>query len=201
MSLDPGPDSINSDPVGQDRGEAQRRKEVLRELIVACCDPPKILKSAEAALDDITLLVGFLVVAYFLFAVGLARDDGLDAALLEESSDRIGVIAFVGEQFLYAGDEADAVFGHYAIRDIAGRQDESPGPAKPVNYRMDLAVAAALGNPDRLKIRPPFPPLAQRWTFTWLLSNATCSGGSQGAATDSKIFCQMPRSLQREKRL
>jgi hypothetical protein len=66
---------------------------------------------------------------------------------------------------------------------------------------VDLAVAAALRDPDRLKISPFFPPLAQRWTFTWLLSREACSGGSEGAATDSNIFCQMPRSLQREKRL
>jgi hypothetical protein len=27
---------------------------------------------------------------------------------------------------------------------------------------VDFAVLAAFGEPDRLKIRPPFPPLAQR---------------------------------------
>jgi hypothetical protein len=44
---------------------------------------------------------------------------GLDALLLEESPDRIGIIAFVGEEFFDTRDEADAFFGHHAIGDIA----------------------------------------------------------------------------------
>lgn len=63
---------------------------------------------------------------------------------------------------------------------------------QPIDDRVDLAFAATLRDLDRLKIGPPFPPLAQRWAFTWLLSREGCSGGSEGAATDSNIFCQMP---------
>ena len=70
----------------------------MRELIIARCDTPEILQPAKAALDDVAAFVGFLVVADFLFAVGFARDDGLDAALLEEGADRIGIVAFVGCQ-------------------------------------------------------------------------------------------------------
>jgi hypothetical protein len=65
----------------------------LRELVVSCCDPPEILEPAEAALDDVAVFISFLVVADFLFTVGFAGDDGLDALLLEESPDRIGIIA------------------------------------------------------------------------------------------------------------
>ena len=173
----------------------------MREFVVSCCDTPEIFEPAEAAFDDVALLVGVLVVRDFLFAVGFARDNGFDVALFEEGSDRIGIIAFVGQEFFDAGDQADAVFGHHAIGGVAGREDEGPRPAKRVDYRMDLAVATAFRKPDRLKICPPFPPLAQRWTFTWLLSKATCSGGSQGAETASNILCQTPLSLQREKRL
>jgi hypothetical protein len=127
----------------------------LRELVVSRCDPPEILEPAETALDDVAVFISLLVVADFLFAVGFAGDDGLDAALLEESPDRIGIVALVGEEFLDAGDEADAFFGHPTIGGIARREDERPGSAKPVHDRMDLAVAAAFRKPDRLKIRPP----------------------------------------------
>src|SRR5215468_12614220 len=65
----------------------------------------------------------------------------------------------------------------------------------------DLTVPAALGDADRLFRRPPFPPPAQRCAFTCVLSNATCSGGSGDPATVSKISCQIPRPLQRLKRL
>src|SRR5215467_7522611 len=62
---------------------------------------------------------------------------------------------------------------------------------------MNLAVPAALGDPDRLLRRPPFPPPAQRCALTWVLFSATCSGGSGDPATVSKICCQNP--LQRLK--
>ena len=54
---------------------------------------------------------------------------------------------------------------------------------------------------DRLFRRPPFPPPAQRCALTWVLSSATSSGGSGDPATVSKICCQIPRPLQRLKRL
>src|ERR1700722_658894 len=84
---------------------------------------------------------------------------------------------------------------------VSGREDEGPGPTEFGDDRVDFAVATAFRKTDRLKIGPPFPPWAQRWVFTWLESNAACSGGSAGAATHSNIFCQMPLSLQRANRL
>ena len=173
----------------------------MRELVVSRCDAPPILEPAEAAFDDVAVLVGLLVMADFLLAVGFARNDGLDAVFFEKGSDRIGVIGFVGEEFLDAGDKAHAFFGHHAIGGVSGREDEGPGPAEFVDDRVDFAVATAFRNADRLKIGPPFPPWAQRWAFTWLESNATCSGGSEGVATHSNIFCQTPLALQRAKRL
>lgn len=173
----------------------------MRELVVAGSDTPPILEPTETTFDDVAAFIGFFVMADFLFAIGFARDDGLDALFLEKSADRVGIVAFVGEEFFDAGQEADAFLCHHAIGGIARREDERPGPAGRVDDCVDLAVAAAFCDPDRLMISPPFPPLAQRWTLTWLESNAACSGGSVGAAADAKIFCQMPRSLQREKRL
>jgi len=66
---------------------------------------------------------------------------------------------------------------------------------------VDLAVAAAFGDAYRLGLRPPFPPLAQRWILTWLLSSAICPGASEEAATAANMLCQIPRSLHRAKRL
>jgi len=66
---------------------------------------------------------------------------------------------------------------------------------------MDLAVPATFRDADRLRFGPPFPPLAQRWIFMWLLSSATCSGVSCVPATAANSFCQMPLSLHRAKRL
>ena len=132
------------------------------KLIIACRNAPEVLQPAKAALDDIAAFVGGLVVADFLFAVGFAWDARLDAALLEEGADCIGIVAFVGEELFDARDQADAFFRYYTVGGVSWREDERLGAAKFVDYRMDLAVAAALRSPDRLKICPPFPPLAQR---------------------------------------
>ncbi len=80
----------------------------------------------------------------------------------KESPDCIRVIALVGKELFNAWDQADAFLCHHAIGGVAGRQDESPRPASRIDDRVDFAVAAAFRKPDRLKIRPPFPPLAQR---------------------------------------
>ena len=82
---------------------------------------------------------------------------------LRKARARIGIVAFAGEELFDARDQADAVFRHHAIGGVSWREDERPGAAKFVADRVDLAVAAAFRRPDRLKIRPPFPPLAQRW--------------------------------------
>lgn len=136
-----------------------------------------------------------------LFAVGFARDDGTYFLLFEKGAKRIRVITLVGQKFLDAGDKADAFLRHDAIGGVARRQNQHPRAEKLIDDRVDFAIAAALREPDRLEFGPPFPPLAQRWALIWLLSNAACCGGSDGAATAANIFCQMPRSLQRAKRL
>ncbi len=41
---------------------------------------------------------------------------------------------------------------------VSGREDEGPGPTEFVDDRVDLAVATAFRNTDRMKIGPPFPP-------------------------------------------
>ncbi len=82
--------------------------------------------------------------ADFLFAVALARNDRLDAALLEERADGVRVIALVGEELFDAGDQTDAFLGHYTIGGVARREDKGPRPALFVDHRVDLAVAPAL---------------------------------------------------------
>jgi hypothetical protein len=65
-----------------------------------------------------------------------------------------------------AGDQADAGFGHHAVGSVAGREDEHPGTTQIVDNRMNLAVSAPLGDAYGLRLRPPFPPPAQRWILT-----------------------------------
>ena len=134
----------------------------MRELVITCGDAPKILEPAEAALDDIAVLIGFPVVPDALFAVGFARDDGTYFLLFEKGAKRIRVITFVGQKFLDAGDQADAFLRHDAIGGVARREDQYPRAEKLIDDRVDFAITAALREPDRLEFGPPFPPPAQR---------------------------------------
>jgi hypothetical protein len=53
----------------------------LRELVVSRCNTSEIREPLEAARDDVAVFISLLGTADFLFAVGFAFDDGLDAAL------------------------------------------------------------------------------------------------------------------------
>jgi hypothetical protein len=138
----------------------------LCELIEASSNSPEILEPTETALNNVAVLIGFLVVTDFLFAIGSAWYHRLDAELFEECPDGVAIIAFVGEKLFNAGDQTDAFLRHRAISGVTGCNDEGPRAAEFVDYRVDLAVATAFREPDRLKIGPPFPPPAQRCTFT-----------------------------------
>jgi len=81
---------------------------------------------------------------------------------LRQGAKRIGIIAFVSQEFLDAGDQADAFLRHDTVGGVARREDQYPRAEERIDDRVDFAVAAALGKPNRLKFGPPFPPLAQR---------------------------------------
>jgi hypothetical protein len=101
-----------------------------------------------------------------LLAIGFAGDDRVDPAFFEEAAKRIGVISLIGHEFRDAGDQAHAGFSHNAVGRVARRQYEYPWATLIIDNRMDLAVATAFGDAYRLRLGPPFPPLAQRWIFT-----------------------------------
>ena len=98
----------------------------------------------------------------FLFAIGAAGNDRLNAEFSEEGTKAVAVIAFIGEQLLDARNETDAGFGQRALGRVARGQDKNPRTAKLIDNRVNLAVSAALGQADSLNLRPPFPPPAQR---------------------------------------
>ena len=119
----------------------------MSELVVSGCDPPEILEPAEAALDGVAVFISLFVVADFLLRLDLPGMMGFmsrDAARLEESPDRIGIIALAGEELFDAGDETDAFFGHHTIGGIARCENQRPG-------RQNLSAIAWI-----LLLRPPF---------------------------------------------
>jgi hypothetical protein len=73
---------------------------------------------------------------------------------------------------------------------LPGVRMKAQGRQSPSNYRMNLAVAAALGNPDRLKIRPHF----RRWNN---VEPSPAAVPTQPARVDCKALRQTRRSFAR----
>ena len=101
-----------------------------------------------------------------LFSIGFAGNDRPDVVGFEEGAERIGIVTFVGEELTDAGDKTDAAFRHHAICSVTRREEQDQGTAKVVDNRMNLAISTTFGDAYRLRLRPPFPPLAQRWILT-----------------------------------
>src|SRR4029434_5340896 len=114
---------------------------------------------------------------------------------------RVAVISLVTEQLGDAVEQTDICRPDCAVGGVARREDQDPRAAQLIDKAVNLAVAPALGDANRLFRRPPFPPPAQRCALTCVLSRAIRSGGSAGSAAASKMLCQIPCALQRLKRL
>ena len=79
---------------------------------------------------------------------------------------------------------------------MAAGQQEAEWPTFAVGERVELAVAAAPADPDRLDKSPPFPPPAERCAFMCVLSIRTSAGGPPAAAKVMKVYQELvPRLL------
>lgn len=61
-------------------------------------DAPEVLDAAEGILDQMALSVALLVIDDLSLPVDASWHDGNYAALAKLSSDRVGVVALVGQQ-------------------------------------------------------------------------------------------------------
>src|SRR6185436_10051513 len=86
------------------------------------------------------------------------------------------------EQLGDAVEQTDTCRPDCAVGGVARREDQDPRAAQLIDKAVNLAVAPALGDANRLFRRPPFPPPAQRCALTCVLSRAIRSGGSAGSA-------------------
>ena len=96
------------------------------ELVISCCDASEVFQPAKAPFDNIATLVDFFVVADFLFAVALARNDRLDAAFPVESTVSFRVVTLVGEEIFDAGDRTDAFLRDIITGGLAHRDVKDP---------------------------------------------------------------------------
>ena len=68
-----------------------------------------------------------------------------------------------------------------AVGGLPRRQQEGEWSALPIGDGMDFGVSTASVDADRRVVRPPFPPAAERWAFTCVLSISNSVGGPPSA--------------------
>jgi len=129
------------------------------------------LEMANHSLDPISLAIEPLVVADRDLAVRLWRDDGFDATLLEVTADRIGVVGLVGEQGVRrALGQIDQRVVGLAVCRLAGREIEGDGAASGITETMNFTGEPAPRAAKSSLMNPPFPPAAETWARTVVLS-------------------------------
>jgi hypothetical protein len=137
-------------------------QEIAGELVVSSGDPAKILETAEAALDDVSSLVGPLVEGVDDDAVGFVGNNRLCVALDDLGAQVVAVVALVGDERAHGWGERQNIGRGGNVGVLARGQMKNDWPAERIAQRMDLGRAAAARTADGLSVLPPFPPEAQR---------------------------------------
>ena len=100
-------------------------------------------------------------------AASAARNDRHGPGGPQSPPQRVGVVAAVGDQPAdRPGRGGDDLGRASYVAGIARRETDGPRAAEEVGEDMDLGGAAASRDADRLCLRPPFPPWAERCAFT-----------------------------------
>lgn len=106
------------------------------------------------------------VVMDFAFPVRAAGDDGDGSPAAQGRAQGIGIITLVGDQIVHRAGLFEKAGGCADIADIAGREMQSIGASDHIGQRVDFGRLAAARGTDRLGLRPPFPPKAERCALT-----------------------------------
>lgn len=85
----------------------------------------------------------------------------------------VGIISTVRKQAPERAYGTDQISGDGDVVDVAGGEQQDPGPALGVGQSVELGRAPAARAADALAEVPPFAPAAERWALTWVLSIAT----------------------------
>lgn len=176
-------------------------EEVACKFVVSCSDTPKILQSAEAALDDVAPPVGSLVEAVQGDPVGLVGNDRPRSDAEDQRAERIAIVAFVGEERAHRRCECQHIGRSGNVGVLAWRQMDGAGPAEWIAQRMDFRGTPTARASDRLGMLPPFPPLAERCALIDVESSDNVTASLPPLAIAVKMASHRPAFAQRLKRL
>ena len=184
-------------------------EEVGGEFVVAGGEASAVFQAAEHAFDGVAALVEGLAEAALPDAIALGWDVGDRALVLDQIADAVAVVGAVGVDDAAPGQSVQQMLGGAAVGGLSRRQQEGERSSLAVGDGVDLGIATAPADADRLEVRPyfdrlstgSFPPAAERCAFTCVLSIKTSVGGPPSAASASKTARQTPFAAQRTLRL
>jgi hypothetical protein len=140
-------------------------------LIVSGRDSAVDFEVSNYALDAITLTIERLAVADCRRSVGFRRDHCFDAALFEVVPYCISIVGFVAKersrQVLWQIDQR--IVG-LAVCRFAGREVEGDRPSLGITETMNFTGEPAPRAAKSSLMNPPFPPAAETWARTVVLS-------------------------------
>ena len=140
-------------------------------MIISCGDGAVDLEMPERPLDAVALTVKPLVVTDRRGAVRSWRDDDANASLLEVVADRIGIIGPVGDEGSWRPlRQLDQRVVAFAVRRFAGREVEGDRAASGITETMNFTGEPAPRAAKSSLMNPPFPPAAETWARTVVLS-------------------------------
>ncbi len=147
---------------GDDGGEGDGGEEVGGELVVAGGDMAEVLEPAEGVLDAVALPVARFVVDDLALSGDSAGDHRHGPGFAEGAAERVGVVPLVGQHVASADGPGQERRRDGDVEDVARRQDQGEGTPDGVGESVDLGCLAAPRGADRLRLRPPFSPNAER---------------------------------------
>ena len=104
-------------------------------------------------------------------SVSLGGDDVCDASVAQVLTDEVGIVSLVGQECLrcsiWQGDQR--VIG-LAIRRFADCQVEGEWPSPSISQTVKLTGEPAPRAAKSASMNPPFPPAAEIWARTVVLS-------------------------------
>ena len=141
------------------RSDVYEGLEVYCFSVVSGCDAPEVFDLVEVALDAVSVLVDFGVIADEALSPWIAGDDGLGLDVGDAVADGIGVVGCVG-QHMAGPKPLHQRQGPGCVAGLSGREDHAERPTEGVTGDMDFGCQSASGTPQSLVPAPPFPVAA-----------------------------------------
>jgi hypothetical protein len=171
------------------------------QLVVSRGDGAVDFEVPDHALDTIAFAVETSVPTDRGLAMGAWRYGGTDAIFAECATDRVGVVALVGQQVSRTRvGKCGYGFERRAIRRFAAGEMEDERDAVGITETMNFTGEPAPRAAKSLFASPPFAPAAETWPRTVVESMLWRELSAIAWASVEATASQMPASLQRRKR-